>query len=274
MTKFSRDTRVRRVDPGRYEATVAPDWRIVRGANGGHLAATLLRAMSEEVGDPERYPVTFTSHFARVPQETTIDIETKIERSGRTMSTVSARMLQFGKVVIVGLAAYTTRRDGPDFSDLTMPEVLPPEEVEQVVDRPDFPFGSHFDFRVCVGPQFRSPQHELPPTSDRAELALWIRMREPQPLDHFVITQLMDAYAPAVFAKLARGGGGAGVPTIELTVHYREPLPLPSAKDNDWYLLLFRTLTSRAGFIEEDGWLWSRSGTLVAQSRQCALLAE
>ena len=98
---------------------------------------------------------------------------------------------------------------------------------------------------------------------------LWIRLREPQPIDHFVVTQLIDAFAPAVFVKLGAGGGGAGVPTFELTVHYREPLPV----ETDWYLAVFRTQTARAGFIEEDGWLWSEQGVLIAQSRQCALLA-
>jgi acyl-CoA thioesterase len=260
-TKFDRDTSVRKTGAGSYEATVSPDWRIVRGANGGHLAAMLLRAMSAEAGETERFPVTYTSHFARVPKESAVSLEVNVERSGRTMSTVSGRMVQDGKVVIASLAAYTTARTGPDFSDLTMPEAPRPEDLEQVPDRDDFPFGHQFDFRPVAL------------TGDRAEVMLWARMREPQPLDHFVVTQLADAFAPAVFVKLGAGGGGAGVPTIELTVHFREPLPLDGASEDDWYLAVFRTLTSRAGFIEEDGWLWSRAGTLVAQSRQCALLS-
>ncbi len=260
MTKFDHDTTVRKLGAGRYEATVSADWRIVRGANGGHLAAMLLRAMTEEVADPGRYPVTFTSHFARVPKERTVELEAIIEREGRTMSTVSGRMVQDGKVVLAALAAYTTPRTGPDFSDLSMPEVPSPDDLEQAPDRPDFPFGHHFDFRPVTL------------TGDRAEVMLWARMREEQPLDHFVVTQLCDAFAPAVFVKLGAGGGGAGVPTIELTIHYREPLPLAGARDDDWLLAVFRTNTSRAGFIEEDGWLWHRDGRLVAQSRQCALL--
>jgi acyl-CoA thioesterase len=266
MTKFDQDTAVRAADRGRYEGVVSPDWRIVRGANGGHLAAMLLRAMTEEVGDAQRYPVSFTAHFARVPKETTVDLEASVERSGRTMSTVSGRMVQDGKVVITGLAAFTTPRTGPEFSELSMPEVPFPEDLEVVPDREDFNFGRQFDFRRCVGPDFYV-------TAERAEIGVWLRLREPQPLDHFVVTQLCDAFAPAVFAKLGQGAGGAGVPTIELTIHYREPLPLPDPSGDEWYLAIFRTLTARAGFIEEDGWLWRRDGTLIAQSRQCALLS-
>ncbi len=221
----------------------------------------LLRAMSATVDDPERSPVTYTAHFARVPKETTVTLETTIERTGRTMSTVTGRMMQDGKVQIAGIAAYTTPRAGRDFSDISMPEVPRPDELEQSADRPDFPFGHHFDFRPVAL------------TGEAAEVMLWIRPREPQPLDHFVVTQLADAFAPAVFVKLGAGGGGAGVPTIEMTYHFREPLPLAGARDDGFYLAVYRTLTSRGGFIEEDGWLWSADGTLVAQSRQLALLS-
>ncbi|MGH2978605.1 MAG: acyl-CoA thioesterase, partial [Solirubrobacterales bacterium] len=53
-----------------------------------------------------------------------------------------------------------------------------------------------------------------------------------------------------------------------LTVHFRAPLPLPDG------LLLghFNTRLVRDGFFEEDGELWAPDGTLVAQSRQLALL--
>ena len=50
VTKFNDEMRRPPLGDGRYEATISPDWRIVRGANGGHLAAMLLRAMSDELG--------------------------------------------------------------------------------------------------------------------------------------------------------------------------------------------------------------------------------
>lgn len=259
MTKFDRDTSVKPLGGDRYEGTVSPDWRIVRGANGGHLAAMLLRAMSSAV-ERDRFPVSYTAHFARVPKEATVQLETHVERTGRTMSTVSGRMLQEDKLQIFGVAAYSTARSGPEFSDLSMPEVPRPEDLDQPADRPDFPFGHNFDFRP------------VSLAGERAEVMLWMRLREPRQLDHFGVAQLCDAFAPAVFVKLGAGGGGAGVPTIEMTYHFREPLPLAGARDDDFYLGVFRTQTARAGFIEEDGWLWSSGGVLVAQSRQCALL--
>lgn len=273
MTAFDEDTAVRFLADGLFEASLDPSWRIVRGANGGHLAATILRAMSAAVGDPARTPRTMTTHFARVPEDRAVQIETKVERSGRTMSTLSGRMTQDGKLIAAALAGFLTDRSGPEFADITMPEVPAPEAVDAVSDRDDFPFGRHFDYRPAAGSRFRSPHEAVAgDPSEPAEVAVWMRMREPQSLDHMVVTQLCDAFAPAVFVKLGAGGGGAGVPTIEMTYHYREVLPPEGANDDDWYLGVFRTTLARGGFIEEDGWLWSRRGTLVAQSRQLAIL--
>lgn len=265
MTRFDADTGLTRVAEGVFAGRVDPAWKIVRGANGGHLAAIVLRAMTMAIGDPDRAPRSLTVHFTRVPAEDAFRIETTVERSGRSLSTVSARMRQDDELVAVGIGALSLPRSGPEFADLHMPEVPAPETLERVADRDDFPFGHHFDTRVGLGPK-------EPGSHERAETGVWIRLREPQLVDHVAATQLLDAWAPAVFVKLGAGGGGAGVPTIEMTYHYRELLPLPDARPEDWYLGVFRTSLARGGFIEEDGWLWSRRGRLVAQSRQLAIL--
>lgn len=265
MTRFERDTALVSTGEGVFEGRIDPGWRIVRGANGGHLAAVVLRAMTMTLGDAARTPRTLTVHFTRAPEDHEVSVRTSVERTGRSVSVLSARMEQDRKLVAVGLGAFSLPRTGPEFSDITMPEVPAPEALERVADRDDFPFGHHFDVRVALGPA--EPGEHNP-----AETGVWLRLREPQTVDHIVATQLMDAWAPAVFTKLGAGGGGAGVPTIEMTYHFREVLPLPDAKAEDWYLGVFRTSVARGGFIEEDGWLWSRRGTLVAQSRQLALL--
>ena len=61
------------------------------------------------------------------------------------------------------------------------------------------------------------------------------------------------------------------MPTVELTIHFRTTLPLPEAKPDDFYLARFGTGAAREGFFEEEGEIWSRSGVLIAQSRQLGL---
>jgi acyl-CoA thioesterase len=264
-TRFERDTHLAPAGDGVYEGRIDGGWRIVRGANGGHVAAILLRGMSLAAATTDHSPRALTVHFNRAPADDAVRVTVLLERAGRTMSTFTARMTQGPKLVAIGLASFSAPRRGPEFADIAMPEVPSPESSEVIADREDFPFGQRFDFRRALGPASGE-------RSDVAEHAVWMRLREPQPADHVVVTQLCDAWAPAVFAKLGEGGGGAGVPTIEMTYHYREVLPPPDANDDDWYLGVFRTTVARGGFIEEDGWLWSRRGTLLAQSRQLAIL--
>jgi acyl-CoA thioesterase len=276
MTRFDADTGLEPVSDGVFRGRVDPAWRVVRGANGGHIAAMVLRSMVMTVADPARAPRSLTVHFGRVPKEEPFEIVTHVERQGRSVSTLTARMQQDDKLVAVGLSTFSTQQTGPEFADLSMPEVPSPEESDVLNDREDFPFGHHFDWRPALGPRLPdgpvAAMETESETTDRAELAVWMRLREPQIADAIVVTQLMDAFAPAVFAKLGAGGGGAGVPTIEMTTYFRETLPLEGAKPDDWYLGVFKTDTARGGYIEEDGWLWSRAGRLVAQSRQLALL--
>ena len=76
------------------------------------------------------------------------------------------------------------------------------------------------------------------------------------------------ASTPAILLRALAGG----VPTVDLTVHFRAPLPLPDSPPDAWVLAVFRSRLARDGFVEEDGEIWSRDGTLIAQSRQLALL--
>jgi acyl-CoA thioesterase len=61
-------------------------------------------------------------------------------------------------------------------------------------------------------------------------------------------------------------------PTIDLTVHFRAPGAVAALAAEDHLLVRFRSTTAAGGFFEEDGELWSPDGTLLAQSRQLALL--
>ena len=70
-----------------------------------------------------------------------------------------------------------------------------------------------------------------------------------------------------------RTGEPNPAPTIDLTVHFR--VALPRSANPDPLELCFATVRSRLiqeGFFEEDGLIWAADGTLLAQSRQLAIL--
>ena len=58
------------------------------------------------------------------------------------------------------------------------------------------------------------------------------------------------------------------VPTLDLTIHFRAPLPAAG----EWVLAEFRSRLSRGGTWDSDGELWSQDGVLLAQARQLAMI--
>jgi acyl-CoA thioesterase len=105
-----------------------------------------------------------------------------------------------------------------------------------------------------------------------ARSAAWLRLVEPRPPDAPIVALFADALPPAAFS-VARAFADVGpVPTVDLTVHFRAPLPLAVAPD-EFLLCHFTTRAVSEGFLEEDGEIWTPDGVLVAQSRQLAILA-
>jgi acyl-CoA thioesterase len=262
-SRFAIDTAVTHVGDGRFSARIDSGWWIMRGPNGGYVAAILLRALQIETGDPQRAPRSLTVHFLSPPEEGPIEIETRVERSGRSLSTVSARMTQQGRPIAQALCALSAPRPGRDLVELEMPDVLPPEQCPEIERR--IPIHDRYEVRWAYGDRPFS-------ASDSALSGGWIRLREPRVADAPLVAAYSDSLPPSLFSVLADGESTRGVPTVDLTVHFRAALPLPDATPDEWTLAVFRSRYARDGFVEEDGELWSPSGRLLAQSRQLAVL--
>jgi acyl-CoA thioesterase len=256
------DTRIMPVGEGRWDAEVNGEWEVIRGLLGGYVAAILLRALTEVVGDPARPPRSFTTHFLRPPHPGPVTVRAEVVRAGRGMTTVSGRMEQDGRDVLVGLAAFAGAYGGPELAEAPMPAVEPPGPLVPPPPLRDDMRPPPFTRRLTMQRRFG----DLPfSRSEHALVGGWIGLLEDRPLDPLAVVLLADAWFPAPFPRLA---GPAAAPTIDLTVHFRAPVP-PDAR-----LLLgrFSSAQSRDGFFDEDGLLWAPDGTLVAQSRQLALL--
>jgi acyl-CoA thioesterase len=261
MSKFGRDTSVRPVETGVFDGDVSRDWWIVFGPNGGFLAAMLVNAMGAAVGDDARLPRSLTIHYTEAPAEGPVRIHTTIERAGRSLTTVSARMEQGERLIALAIGAFSRPRVAAvEFDDLRAPDVPAPEDVPIGAPRDDMPpFSHHWEVRPAIG-------HAPFTRADGPTLTGgWIKLLEEQPIDAPLVAQLADAWLPPVFIRLKEPNA---VPTVDLTIHFRSDLPLPA----DYVLVTFETRLSHGGFVEEDGAIWSRDGRLIAHSRQLALL--
>ena len=259
------DTRLVAAGPGRFtlERPVDSSWWVVNGPNGGYIAALLLRAMQETVGDDARIPRSLTVHYTSPPVEGPAEIETEVLRSGRSLSSVTSRLVQEGKLRAFAVAAISRTRAGADFVDLRMPEAPPAADLEPFEGL--LPIHDRYEIRFLPGAGRDAG-------SDHAQTAGWIRLAAPgRPLDAQLLAAYADALPPAVFS-LAGGIDRFGpVPTVDLTVHFRNPEAWAAIGSDEHCLAVFRTRLKDGAFLEEDGEIWSPDGRLLALSRQLAI---
>lgn len=263
QTAFERDSAVRPAGDGVFEAEVSPDWEVLRGPHGGYIAAMVLRAMEAELGDPARQARSLTIHYPAAPAPGPVRIACRVERSGRSLSTLSARMDQDGRPVALALAAFSVPWPEAVRYSAEPPDAPAPEDVPVVPWDERMPlFRRNLEFRHLFGAPLFSG-------ADDAVVGGWMRANEPpRAFDAPYVAMLADAWVPAPFPV---GSAPFAAPTIDLTVHFRSPLPPDGVGPEDPVLGRFESRAARDGFFEEDGALWTRGGELVAQVRQLAL---
>lgn len=247
-------------------ATLSRRWWIARGPNGGYVAAVMQRALQAVAGDrPAR---SMTVQFAAAPEEGEVEIEVRVVRRGRTITFLSALMLQDGVAMLSALGIFGEDRE--PLLDYTGPGAVMPAEAGEPGELLSVPSGTpgvppvfeNFMARVALGPMPLSGGEE-------AHTGAWIRPVEPRLMDVALATAVLDVWIPAPFVMLREA---APAPTLDLTYHYRGTLPLPEARPDDAYLIEVRSSLARGGYFEEDARLWHSSGVLVAHARQLALI--
>ncbi|MDQ1713291.1 MAG: hypothetical protein QOE45_2741 [Frankiaceae bacterium] len=263
MTEFAAGTAVARTADGTYAAEISPDWWVFTGPNGGYVASIVLRAMTETVAEPQRAARSLTVHYLRPAKAGAAEVRTDVARAGRSLTTVTAELHQAGERVAIATAAFATAREGGwAFHDAVAPDVPKPGDLVTAAlpDRVAPPISHRFEYRpVTTRPLFQG--------AERADVVAWQRLREPAPFDPVLLATVSDAHAPAVFVKAT---APLATVTVDLTVHFRSPAAAGHA--DGWCLGAFRSTVATDGYIEEDGEMYGEDGTLLAQSRQLAVL--
>jgi acyl-CoA thioesterase len=261
---FDTDTAVSPRGDGVYDVGIDRGWWIERGPNGGYVAALLVQGMLAEVADPARHLRSLTVHYLAPANEGPAEVVVQVERTGRLVQYLTARLVQAGKLIATAQAAFAVvNAAGPAFADPTFPGYPPPDAVAPAADPPVVvPMRHRYEFRHVIGSPWDGP-------GKTAETGGWIRLREQRPYDSALVAALSDAWYPAIFTRLTER---VGVPTIDLTVHVRSVEALQRMRPDDWMAVRFRTTVAAEGYLEEDGELWAPDGTLVAHSRQLGML--
>jgi acyl-CoA thioesterase len=260
VSAFAQATAVEPAGDGAWRATCDGGWSTGLGPNGGYLAAIVLRAMTAQLGDPARHARSLTCHYLRPPVEGEVLVEATVERSGRSLSTLTARLTQDGRLCVLSVGAFAIELDGVLDYTSSPPPAAGPDVTPRLPPAPEVPITQHFEMRPALGAPLYAGAEE-------AVSGGWLRFDDDgAPLDAPALAMFADAWWPSPLPRLTRP---AALPTIDLTVHFRSP-PVADGP----VLAVFRSSTSSGGFFEEDGELWSGDGVLLAHSRQLALLVK
>lgn len=300
-TRFEADTSVVRSASGEYTAVLDESWWIIAGPNGGYVAAVVLRAMVDAVGDEARKVRSMTIQYLRPPTAGPVTIQVTIERAGRTVSNVTARMLQGGRPIALAMAAFGVDREDTVVFDETDglagifdgERIRPPDEVpiSEVDPDRDVPMRGHYDLRWVIGDlPFSAIGTESTVDSDqisastpgrsasvvgtpdaqdlrkpRARSGGWLRPAEAVAIDEVVLAAMSDAWMPPIFSRMTVP---LAVPTVDLTIHFRD---LPSDPFG-FCFVIFDSPVASHGYTVEHGRILSPDGHLLVESRQLAVL--
>jgi acyl-CoA thioesterase len=262
VSEFDTDTAVRAVAASTFAATVTDRWNTLGGRpNGGYVLATCLRALHGEMTQPDLLAVS--AYFLRPAAPGPAIVRTEVARTGRRMSTGEARLLQDEREVLRAVATFTdlSQATGRTLVLNEMPKLPPPEDaidiLAGVTPPPGISITDRYEYRMATLPEWM-----LGRPSNDPSMCFWIRFKDGRAPDLLSLAAFVDAAYPAVMEI-----GEPASTTLELTVHVRAR-PAPG-----WLACRVSTRYVTGGFHEEDVEIWSADGTLLAQSRQLALLA-
>jgi hypothetical protein len=241
---------------GAYARDVDRTWWGHASLFGGYSLALAAEAMAHEAG-PDRHLRAITMHFLRPFLEGEIRIAVHVERAGRTVTTLTARLTSDDRLCGLALATFGTERDASPLEAAPMPPVDPVREGEAPSgSMAGVPTQDHFRF----WPRFTS--------GDAGDLAVtggWVQPVEPQPWTAGLLVAIGDLWMPAIYGRLVRP---AVAMSSDFTAHVRVSAPETVLDPGAPVLARLRTRRSAHGFVDEDTDIWSPAGELVASTRQ------
>lgn len=264
--KFTEASAVTRVSPGTYTAESQPGWDIFGVINGGYTLAMTARAMGEDAGD--RQLISISGRFVNPTPVGPLKVSTETVKVGRSLTTMAATTSFDERTTIISSASFSDGRHGGVNDQIAIhsspPDLPPVDECVRLTPSPDAPLPPPFTGQVGV---FLHPDDITVSDLTRARaptVRAWFRLLDGELIDPYGLVMASDALPPAVFNS---GLPMGWTPTIDLTVHVRDPGP------HEWIRCSTTTRFINDGLLEEDGEYWDLKGNLIAQSRQLALLA-
>jgi acyl-CoA thioesterase len=268
--------------PGRYRATLSDVWRLTVALQGGVAAAVGVRAMQAVLDDPSQTLRTATTVFAAPVTAGPVEVDVTTVRRGRTMSQLAATVRNVDAPAgLTMVAAFGAARQGFAFTELTPPDVPPPDDLRSFRaplpdgidfewDHDPFPFWEQvMQSRPAIGRAPWEPWVERP-----AEVAYWYRFDEPPlvesgDLDVAGLVVMGDTMPGSIGQRVPPVDSPWFAPSVDYTMHV-----LGDAHP-DWLLAHMRARHAGDGYASIDAALWDMHAQprLVAYATQLCLFS-
>jgi hypothetical protein len=248
-----------RAEDGRWRLPVSDAWRQGRGAYGGLMLASLVRAMDEAQGDRGRVLRAVTATLGAPLPAGVAEIACEVLRAGSALTSVAGRIEGGGAVCAHASAVFARDRaiDHPGWDLLARPTLGDWREVPVApVEPPLGPaFARFFEFRPIAG---------IPFSGGAPTCSGWIRARVPGAArDGALLVALADAWWPCA---LVRESAPRPTATIAFTLDVLGDLDGldPSAP----LFCQAQSAFSRGGYAIETRELWGHDGRPLAVNHQ------
>jgi len=257
---FEASTQVQVSDENLHHLDISDLWNVGRIPNGGYLMAHVGKSMAARLVNP--HPISVTGYYLDKSENKTADVHHEVLREGKSISTVSSKLIQDGSERIRFTAAFSDldKTRGENFCEAAAPSIaafdscIPVSEVA-----PSLRMYEQFNMRFDPD----STGWNDGSYKNKAEMNVWLEYRDQSAFDVFSLLMVPDILPPVVFTRF---GAKGWVPTIEMTVNIR------AVPNTNRLQLRGKTRYLTQGLLEEDVEVWDDKGNILALSRQLAKL--
>ncbi|WP_419216330.1 thioesterase family protein [Gordonia sp. CPCC 205333] len=251
-----------------FGTTIDPAFTIGPKVHGGTLQMVSARAAALALADAvpdvgDIHPLAVTSNYLSAPDPAGITLVTRVRKTGRTVSIVDVDVVQGDRTMVTN-SVVLGRLDSGDthFSTRTGLHELPPEPSADGLRVGDTPMADimHLSAALDVVLDRESFAALRGEKADPVFLG-WARPKDAEPDLDF--TTLICDISPPVVMNLGLFGWA---PTVQLSTYLRRH-PAPG-----WLRYQSSSTEVGRGMFEEDHLVIDSAGTVVAQSRQLALI--
>lgn len=250
-----------------FRTSIDPVFTIGPKVHGGTLqmisARAAYQAFVDDGGDPQVHPLAINSNYLAAPDPAEVELVTRVRKRGRTVSVVDVEVRQGGRIAVTNSVVLGHLDHGvPRFSAPSRLHNQPAEPTEGGVSIAKPPMSEIVHYGPAIDVVIDASTFG-PAGGGNSEPVIqgWTRPKDHEP-DLDFVTLVCDVSAPVVMNL----GLFGWAPTVQLSTYLRRQ-PAPG-----WLRFQASSTEVGQGMFSEDHLIIDSTGTVVAESRQLALI--